>query len=301
MNISFRASSRASRQYEMQNYTAGDDADLPPPTKPNVRASPGMTIDLERFRDELDGDCQVELRDTTSESFEMVAKQRLLSESVNEALPSGEDRVRSIRLVTGVIALQVLLATICAGFLLSCESLSPGLSLASLFLLSGSCLAFTRSCGSFSVASIVVCFLLFSVSLPLCLSSVPLPLSVLGIFLIQLAASHLAIAIYAANTTHDSWSSVTEKIFAVMPVVFVAVGSTAVNGGDQILAVTVVTTGVAVLSLVYVEVTKDSIVPAANVSQLMSDVLAVHTGVVYRVVFLFRMKLVRLARKANWF
>lgn len=303
--VNFKSSNRYGRQYELQTierYTTGDESDLPPPTSPQILASPGVAISLEKFRDELDHNSPVEHAETASSSFENQIKQRLLSESINEALPSGSDRIRSIRLVTAAIAAQVVIAAGVASWLLSQETPNDTLRLAALTALVASTLAFSWFGGALRPVLVILCFSVFSTSLPmvLALANTFLDKEVLLPLMVQLGMAVLGLTFYAWTTDYEHWSRAAEITHILVPLVFSSLVLTLIVGFGPI-STSVTGSATMLLSLVYADCLKDSIVPAVSVDQLMADTLAVHLGVVGRAAFILRLKASKLARKANWF
>lgn len=304
-NNSFKSNTRACRQYELQTiqrYTTGDESDTPPNNKTLIKASHGVTINLDKFRDELDNDSPMMNAETISASFEPLIEQKLMSDSINDALPSGADRVKSIRQVTTVIALQVLLSSICAVWLLRNETFENPIKVVAVVSLLASGLTFSWFGGLLIPIMVIFCFLVFSTSLPMTLALIGVvsDSQILTVLVIQFSGALLGLVLYAWTTEYEEWNSHIELVYVTAPVLFTSVVLVAVLGYSLLPTMA---TGICIglLGLVYSDCAKDSIVPASTIDQLLADVLAVHVSVIGRAAFLLHLKFSRLARKANWF
>lgn len=305
VRMNFKASNRYVRQYEMettQRYTTGDESDIPPPNNSQILASPGVAISLEKFRDELDNNSHAVQAETTFASLDSPIRQQLLRDSINDALPTTSDRVRSIRKVTLVIAVQILFAYFCALWLLSRDFTDTSIKLVALVALVASAMTFSRFGCALQPAATVLCFGVFSISLPLTLTLADsfLDSQTLLALLANICAVVTALALYAWTTEYEEWSGNLELVFTVVAVVF---GSLVMILVLDFQPQATILTAVASLfvGLVYGDCSKDSLVPAATLDQLLVDVMTVHVGVVSGSAFILRHKASKLARKANWF
>lgn len=310
-SVNFSARNKAGMQYELQilqRYCTGDESDLPPPNTQAHNRSGGddfeEVISLDRLRDELDQEEPLQNAETTSSSFENPIQKRLLSEAINpEALPSGQERVRSIQLVMAVFTAQVVLTSVFAVWLtMSGHDESNYLHLAAFAAVVAAALAFNSWGTIFHPLMVVACFGVFSAALPFALTLVACLMDrvVLIPLLVQLSAMSLGLCLYAWITKYEDWSGKEELFFMVIPIIFASLILTLLFAASPLL---VGCTGVltVLLGIVIADCTKDNFVPAKSLDQLLSDTLTIHVSIIGRATFLFKIKICRLARKSNWF
>lgn len=312
MLSNFRPRNRAGYQCEFemyQKYCTGDESELPPPnTQSHNRLgdnnSAAEVISYDVFRDELDFDYQIEKVETNSCSVERSIKQKLINDSINpEALPSGEDRVKSIQQVMTIFTAQVVVTSIFTIWLLNFNTEgSVYLRLTALCCLIAAALAFNKYGTVLSPLLMVLCFGVFSVALPYTMTLVACLMDsvVLTFLLIQVSVMSLGLCLYTWTTKYENWNGKEELIFAVTPIIFASVIMILLFAASPLAVV--LTGGLSILlGILVADCYKDNIVPAKSLDQLLSDALDIHFNIVRRAAFLFKVKLLRLARKANWF
>ena len=312
MTTTLRSRNRVGLQHELQTYQIhpyGEESDIPPSNTQYINClgenySTAEIISNNKFRDELDQEDNLKNIETSNLSLENPIKQKLLDDCINpEALPSGDERVRSIQQVMAVFTTQLVLTSLYTIWLLKFKSgESMYVRLAAFTALFSTTLAFHKYSVRLHPVIVLLCFGVFSVALPysVTLATCLMDNVVLSFLLIQLCTSSLGMCLYAWTTKYENWSGKEELSFMVIPQIFACLVMIFILGANPFW---VIMTGVLSLfvGIIIADCSKDNIVPAKSLDQLLSDAMAIHFNIATRSLFLFKIKIMRLARKSNWF
>lgn len=305
-----RRTNSAGVQYGPQifeSYCTGDESELPAPnTQVDNRSGGGDKdpIDIQLLEtEEHDQDTSSRDFDSSFTSQELL-DEKLFSDSINlEALPSGEERLKSIQQVMSMFTGQFIFSSVCAVWLLfHSQAYSIYVRLGASGFLVAMTLAFNKYGVNFKPTTALLCYGVFSASLPFALTLVACLINcvVLSHLLVQVSALSMGLCLYSWTTKYENWSRKEEVKYAVTPTIFASALMILLFAASPLAVV--VTGGFSLLiGHVLSDCAKDNIVPASSLDQLLSDAVAIHFNIATRAPFLFSLKVTRLARKANWF